>query len=357
MFAILLNGAEIGNGFPDQAAAIKEAVKRGVAKLSGGAVSMLPGYSIGQQRAPLIRAAPTQAPRASSHEGEVEEESKRGQAWTKEEEKRLGAGFAANKPIAVLAEEHGRTKGAIRSRLVKAGFTTWEGLAQYKPKRPGSAPTGSSNNPPPVARLPDHVLDANAAQLLPQVNRLDASKQFGHIPVAWDNFARACIEQEFVEQSLRRRQGGVCPICQEPIGKYWQIHHVDYLRRCWHSGVADCKSCSIDAAVEFEQCLIRLRLLHERCHMRVHHIDRQDPVRVEREKTWAIRKVARTVIRASEWGEIATRTDALQILEEEGWKLVRCSPQDVVLKDPVSKVEITLYGWPFSSRRAPAERK
>ncbi len=45
-----------------------------------------------------------------------------GNAWTDEEDQRLVSTFKSGNTIKQLAEEHQRTEGAIRSRLVKHGL-------------------------------------------------------------------------------------------------------------------------------------------------------------------------------------------------------------------------------------------
>ena len=47
--------------------------------------------------------------------------SKTGQPWTAEEDARLVEAYESGREIAALAEEHGRTRGAITSRLTKLG--------------------------------------------------------------------------------------------------------------------------------------------------------------------------------------------------------------------------------------------
>ena len=47
---------------------------------------------------------------------------KAGGPWSPEEEQQLRDAFAAHKPIAEIAAAHGRTTGAINSRLVKLGL-------------------------------------------------------------------------------------------------------------------------------------------------------------------------------------------------------------------------------------------
>lgn len=44
-----------------------------------------------------------------------------GKPWTKEEDASLLEAFDAGKPVKELADRHGRTKGAIQSRLVRHG--------------------------------------------------------------------------------------------------------------------------------------------------------------------------------------------------------------------------------------------
>jgi hypothetical protein len=67
-----------------------------------------------------------------------------GGKWTPEEEQRLRDAFTANKPIAEVAAEHGRTPGAITSRLLKLG------LIEDNP----SHRVGQDNRPPPAYTEP-----------------------------------------------------------------------------------------------------------------------------------------------------------------------------------------------------------
>jgi hypothetical protein len=47
-----------------------------------------------------------------------------GKAWTEAEDDQLATGFDAGKSFKELSEEHGRTEGAIKSRLLKLGKIT-----------------------------------------------------------------------------------------------------------------------------------------------------------------------------------------------------------------------------------------
>jgi len=67
-----------------------------------------------------------------------------GGKWTDEEEQRLHDAFATNTPVADIARDHGRTRGAITARLVKLG------LVEDSPTNR----VGQGNRPPPVATEP-----------------------------------------------------------------------------------------------------------------------------------------------------------------------------------------------------------
>ncbi len=76
-----------------------------------------------------------------------------GKPWTPEEEKHLRDAFASNPSIPELAEAHGRTRGAISSRLVRLGLIEPPAHSQFPPKAgpanpailPKSAPSRPSN--------------------------------------------------------------------------------------------------------------------------------------------------------------------------------------------------------------------
>jgi hypothetical protein len=85
------------------------------------------------QRPEVIRAlfaavlALDAAPRVGASEpsaptGKKPPSSGEGSAWTAEEEARMVAAFEAGTKPAVIAEAHGRTRGAINSRLKKLGL-------------------------------------------------------------------------------------------------------------------------------------------------------------------------------------------------------------------------------------------
>ena len=67
-----------------------------------------------------------------------------GSPWTSEEEQRLSAGFHAGVSPAEIGREHGRTAGAITSRLVKLGLITKNETAPA----PATTPTATSRPRP-----------------------------------------------------------------------------------------------------------------------------------------------------------------------------------------------------------------
>ncbi len=70
-----------------------------------------------------------------------------GGKWTEEEEQRLRDAYAAHKPITEIATDHGRTPGAISSRLVRLGL-----IEDTPANRSGQ---GNSPDPGPPQHRPD----------------------------------------------------------------------------------------------------------------------------------------------------------------------------------------------------------
>ena len=58
-------------------------------------------------------------------------ENRYGEPWTESEERLLVSGFKKKKPIRQLAEEHGRSRGGIASRLTHLGLMHRE---RHKPR-------------------------------------------------------------------------------------------------------------------------------------------------------------------------------------------------------------------------------
>ena len=69
---------------------------------------------------------------------------KAGGPWTPEEEQRLREAFAAKKPFDAIAAEHGRSRGAITTRLVNLGLITLDDQLR-------------SDRPPPPALRPEPI--------------------------------------------------------------------------------------------------------------------------------------------------------------------------------------------------------
>ncbi len=77
-----------------------------------------------------------------------------GGKWTEEEEQRLRDAYAAHKPLKEIATDHGRTPGAISSRLVRLGL-----IADTPANRSGQ---GNSPDPDPPQHRPDRPPPAPA---------------------------------------------------------------------------------------------------------------------------------------------------------------------------------------------------
>jgi hypothetical protein len=85
-----------------------------------------------------------------------------GRSWTPAEDQQLRDAFAINTPIATIAAAHGRTRGAIASRLVKLGIIpatnqTGQGTVIFQPPEPPNGPTVQlpDRSPPPRNPKPD----------------------------------------------------------------------------------------------------------------------------------------------------------------------------------------------------------
>lgn len=85
------------------------------------------------QQPQVIRALFTAA---AALEGAANKPPAAGGAWSSEEERKLVARFDAGVPPAEIAQEHGRTRGAIVSRLVKLGKIVREAEAPASPPVP-----------------------------------------------------------------------------------------------------------------------------------------------------------------------------------------------------------------------------
>lgn len=54
-----------------------------------------------------------------------------GERWTAAEDAKIKEAFLADEAVSVIAERHGRTRGAIQSRLVKLGLITLDGEKEH----------------------------------------------------------------------------------------------------------------------------------------------------------------------------------------------------------------------------------
>ena len=101
--------------------AILEALADGVDPMTG---EPLPGESVFKSKEVLAALAAGMTALEKKKERQERHSNlpgKAGKPWDAEEDKRLSDAFDEGEPIKALAEVHGRTPGAIKSRLAKLG--------------------------------------------------------------------------------------------------------------------------------------------------------------------------------------------------------------------------------------------
>lgn len=94
--------------------------------------------------------------------GVADESDRRGKRWTDEEDAELAEGFAAGTPLALLADELGRTRSAVGSRLRSQGLTAtvmWRDGAQV-PDVDKTLAYALAEVPPPLAATLDGLAEA-----------------------------------------------------------------------------------------------------------------------------------------------------------------------------------------------------
>ncbi len=109
------------------------------------------------------------------------EAAKAGGPWTPEEEQQLRDGFAAHKPIPELATAHGRTPGAITSRLAKLGLIQ----TPAPPREPPSPPI--TDHRPPITHTHTSAAagpPANGSPSLPTISRRSLGEGGSPLPPA-----------------------------------------------------------------------------------------------------------------------------------------------------------------------------
>jgi hypothetical protein len=86
------------------------------------------------QRAPIVRALMVAAEALAATRGKrAHLPQQTGKSWTKDEDERLRAGYAAGRSLIELAAEHHRTTGGIRARLQRHGLDPERPVAANDP--------------------------------------------------------------------------------------------------------------------------------------------------------------------------------------------------------------------------------
>ena len=125
-------------------------VRASLAKIDAAAPPVLPVA----ERAVAVGASPVA--------GVADESDRRGKRWTDEEDAELAEGFAAGTPLALLADELGRTRSAVGSRLRTQGLTAtvmWRDGAQV-PDVDKTLAYALAEVPPPLAATLDGLAEA-----------------------------------------------------------------------------------------------------------------------------------------------------------------------------------------------------
>ena len=95
--------------------------------------------------------------------------------------------------------------------------------------------------------------------------------------IAWKTFAERICKNEYIKHFLSDMQDNICPVCGKKLENHIVIHHVDYDHRCefYNSGLKwnitgtrvqpDCERCCILHREWFDECISRLRAVHNSC--------------------------------------------------------------------------------------------
>lgn len=88
----------------------------------------------------------------------------------------------------------------------------------------------------------------------------------------WTTFSEQVCKNSFMKEHLRVDQKNICPVCNKPLSRSFVIHHVDYDHTCsFHEtglesrGVPDCERCYSFRREWFDECVSRLRAVHNGC--------------------------------------------------------------------------------------------
>ncbi len=111
-----------------KALAIVAALANGVNPLTGEVFAVESPYQSPEVIRALycaVRALETTGRRRTRAQGSAS--SNAGKPWTDDEDRRLLSAFDGGRPLAELAQAHGRTRGGIQARLVRHGRLTPEG--------------------------------------------------------------------------------------------------------------------------------------------------------------------------------------------------------------------------------------
>ena len=118
--------------------------------------------------------------------------------------------------------------------------------------------------------------------LRPRVPRRAVHKERHDNPF-WKLFIYGIIRSPAPRGFLNMEQEGFCAACFKSLPRdSGSLHHFEYRHSCQYhetvklieGSVPKCRDCSFASPEFFESCMSNLVLVHERCHKKIHGLDR-----------------------------------------------------------------------------------
>lgn len=123
-------------------------------------------------------------------------------------------------------------------------------------------------------------------KLIPKVGPNEAQSLLGKSG-RWLNFARRVQHNPDMKAHLHAVQRGACPVCDLGLEGNLTIHHVSYMNRCLHDEPVliptptsgrphrTAKAPPCNGCPKMDKCASYLSLVHSRCHVVIHTLERQ----------------------------------------------------------------------------------
>ena len=142
--------------------------------------------------------------------------------------------------------------------------------------------------------MTDALTSQVCSELLPKRNKREARLEYENTQKlsVWKMFALRVRRNPFMKMTKQDEQDNTCPVCHEYVNaNMGTLHHMDYEHLCISDVCAkfssptekrptrmisapDCERCLKTNPAEFAECAKRLVLVHKRCHMKIHGLER-----------------------------------------------------------------------------------